>query len=255
MKKFFTLAAIVLFMMTSCSSDDQTNNIDNTDNNNPGDGTLLVKTIDVFDGETVTANYSYDNNRLKLIDATDGSKTSYFYENDNLSKIEITYGTKLVLRWTFTYNNANRLTEFIRYSYEDMQGNKKTFSYNDNGTVSYNSYFGNHNTQETLNETALITLTNGNISRYERIIDGQTEPYSVINYHYDNNSDPLKDKISNEVMAIAFKDGVVNNLVKQTGPTGSEYLTVTYTYNDNGLPATSVEKESIYTRRTQYFYQ
>ncbi|MCO6148263.1 hypothetical protein [Flavobacterium sp. NRK1] len=249
MKKIFAIAAIALFM-ASCSDDDSTSN--NTENT-----VLLKKTIETSSEGTLTSTFTYSGTKLTKITRNDGSYDEYIYEGDLVTSIKYHEGGEIIQEDIFTYNSDNKLATFTTLSFDEEIGDKNEYIYNSNGTITVNGYYGDLDSQTYEGGTGTITITNGNIIKYES--DGE-----VFQYTYDSKNFPLKNITSYDSMTLSYPEagGGLNNTVTYTanfGGSDDESSVFSYTYNAAGYPLTSTEvlnsfgdEEQI---NIQYFYE
>lgn len=244
------MAALALFMMTSCSDDDSASN---NNGNNTGVA-LLKKTVTESPEGTLTTNYTYDGTKLVKITATDGSTSEFFYTGDLLMRA-VHHGPDLDQEDFYTYDNQGRLSTFLYLSYDVEWGNKNEYTYNQNGTITVKEYIGDLASQTQLNSTGTVTLQNDNITQYD------TANGKYI-YTFDSKNSPSKNVTGDKAMALAFVDGGVNNQLYYAlsfNGAAQESSVYTYTYNSDNYPTTSIEvltyEDEEETTTTQYFYE
>jgi len=250
MKKLFTMAAIALFTMTSCSDDDAAPT--NPDTPNPVT-TLLKKTIETYeDGSTITRNYTYNGNKLvSMID--DEVSTIFTYQGDLMTKIEYFEGTTLFQTNVLAYDPNNKLKTHTMYLHTQNSSERSEYIYNSNGTITVERFHGTLTEQTIQSNSYTVTMNNNNVMKVDTGTATKTfaytttiEPHSVIT--------------SYNSWTLAFLDGGVNNVdsLYYASSTGNviEDTSYTYTYNANGTPATSVEtdEETGEEITTQLFY-
>lgn len=245
MKKLLYLLSAVALIFTSCSSDESSSR-----STTP---ILLTKIIDTYeDNSTYTTDYVYSG--TKLVSATDSddeyqlftytgnliTKIEYFLSDDTLDQVD-----------TYTYDSSDRLISFVRVFPTDTDwGDKETYTYNTNGTISVNYYSGDYNSQTTLDQTGVITFLNGEISQIATS-DGNTDDYT-----YDNKNNPLKNVLGYDKIYFtdALTDGIIHNVVTMTSSsTGGSYVN-TNTYNTNDFLLTSESVSSVETISSEFFY-
>ncbi len=228
MKKFLTMAAIAMFMMTSCSDDDS------NDNGNPPTNTiLLTKTIETDElGNQYVSNYFYEGTKMVKITHNDGTEDNFTYSGDNLTTIEYSEDGELIQKDQFTYNSSGQLTTFVMLDYELEWGDKTVFTYNNDGTVSIADYIGDLTSQETLSTNGVFTVQNNNITSVQR-------GNETITYSFDEKHDPFSNVTSFMSVIYAYQEGGINNVTSYTE--SEENSTTTYTYNSAGFPTNSVE--------------
>lgn len=243
MKKVFTLAAIALFTMVSCSDDDS------NPTNNPGNNTnpvLVTQMTIIEDGDSpYTANYTYDGNKIIKATYNDGTYEDYFYNSDNkVTNIKLYDSGVVTEESNFTYNTSGQLSSEV--SLEGNVGYKTEYTYNSDGTISYEDYEGNLESQDILLGSGTLTVTNGNITQ-DVIVGGEiTETWT---YTYDNKNNPFKN-VASAMELLLYNGGseiggVVNNSTSLTVNYSqfeeNEVYTTTYTYNGQDYPTQSVE--------------
>lgn len=251
MKKIFSLAAIALFMLTSCSSDDDSSPVDN-----PGSGAILLKKTIAADqdGNELTTDYAYDGNKLTNVTDSEGFKMNLFYENDLLVKIEYFENNILNQRDVYTYDANNRLATVIMMDLDEDWASKMLFTHNSNGTVSIEDYTGDLLEQTTLYGNGMVTYNNSNIVDYTVTTTGGSEVNRV--YTFDSKNNPLKNIVSFDTFNLAYQEGGSNNTLSYTNEAYDEASTTEYTYNSDNYPTTSVETDNNGTiTTTQYFYE
>ena len=252
MKKFLTLGALALFLMTSCSSDDSSDSVDNGSTS-----VLLKKTIATDeDGYEYTTNYNYDGNKLTSVTDSEGSKMNLFYENDLLVKIEYSENNVVNQRDLLTYDSNNKLATFNILDLDEDWAQKTLFTHNSNGTVSTVEYTGDLTEQTSLYGNGVITYNNGNIIDYT--LTRPSESVESWTYTFDDKNSPLKNIASFDSFNLGYQEGGINNITAYInvmyGQTDS--YNTTYTYNNDNYPLTSVENDGDgYTTTTQYFYE
>lgn len=248
MRKLLALAAVALFMITSCSDDDTTTT--------PIDNTLLQKMITTSeDGMVTTSNYNYDGNRIISMITSDGNSTIYTYTGNLITNVKTIQNNNITVETIIEYNSSNqKISEIILISGPDLgvaQGTKETYTYNQNGTITFNAYSGDLASQTTFEGTGTITF-NENIIQHEGM-DQETYKHVL-----DTKNNPMKNILGyNEYMKPHF-DGNQNFVTAYTTPLRSVFI-FTYTYNLNNYPVTSIEKvyqlNKYVTFQKQYFYE
>ena len=250
MKKIFTLGALALFLMTSCSSDDSSAPVDNGSTS-----VLLKKTISTDeDGYEYTTNYTYDGNKLTSVTDSENSTMNLFYENDLLVKIEYFEDGTITQRDLFTYNSNNELATYNMLDLDEDWAYKTLFTHNSNGTVSTIEYNGDLTEQTNLSGNGIVTYTNNNITNYTTTSPGGYEVSWT--YTFDDKNSPLKNITSFDAFNLAYQEGGHNNILSTINEAYNEASSTTYTYNNDNYPLTSIEIEDDgYTTSTQYFYE
>ena len=111
MKKLFYLFSAIALTLTSCSSEDDSNN---------ASGTLLTKIIETYDDGTVeTIRFEYNGNKItrQYSDLDDRDETIYTYTGDLITKEEYFFDDgidsfeEVII---YEYDSNNRLIKSIR---------------------------------------------------------------------------------------------------------------------------------------------
>lgn len=246
MKKLFALVSAFALVFTSCSNDED-------DNSNNIPDVLVTKIIETYDdNSTYTTEYVYSGTKLVSSTGSDGEYELFTYTGNLITKIEYFLSDDTLDELeTYTYDSSDRLISFVRvFPTNTDWGNKETYTYNTNGTISVNYYSGDYNSQTNLDQTGVITFLNGEISQIATS-DGNTDDYT-----YDNKNNPFKNVLGyNKIyFTDALTDGVVNNVVTMTSSlTGGSYVN-TNTYNSNDFILTSESVSSVETISSEFFY-
>lgn len=240
MKKIFTLAAVALFMMTSCSDDDN-------GSTNPAAGTILpTKIVENYgDGETFVSNYYYDGTKVIKITHNDGTEEQFTYTADRLSMIKYYEDGELVEEDTFTYNSNGQLTTYLSIDLDYDWGYKTLYTYNADGTIGTAEYYGDAAAQDELNYNGVITFQNNNLTT----VTGGGE---TITYTFDTKHDPFINATSYADIILGYQEGGVNNVLSYNA--SDENSTTVYEYNSSDYPTHSVETFGDGTVYTTDFY-
>lgn len=251
MKKFLTLV-IALTLLTACSGDD-----------NPGTTTspqeanvLLKKVIETKeDGNTTTYNYTYDGNKIVSIIGSNNTSKVFYYTGNLITKVK-NIETFMTVETFIEYDSNNRVKTQKDFSsipdgsYEEWQVAVST--YNTDGTITKNVYFGKTETDLEFNNSHTIIF---NYEKNTLVYDMEEE--SDHNYVFDNKNNPMK----NILGYFEYKGPFIatqNLLLNFTGATNE--IIGNYTYNVNNYPVTSTEKFRLQTGeyktyQKQYFYE
>lgn len=246
MKKFFLMAFIAVATITGCSDDDS------SATNNPSDTILVKKTIESKAGQPdLISNYTYDGNRLMLIESSDNTKINFIYTDGKLTSIEYRVDGELEQRNLYTYDSQGRLAQLVELLFMDgdNSADRTTFTYNTNGTVNTKLYSGDHTSQNELVEEGVVTITNGNITHY------QGSMQSTFTDTYDDKNAPEKNIFAVDILNLGWIEGGMNNITQHTGSGTGDGYTKTYTYNANNYPVTSSENQGGMITNMQYFYE
>jgi hypothetical protein len=239
MKKIFTLAAIALFTITSCSdndSDSTTNPDDNTG------GPLVTSMVETVDGENNVYTYTYDGNKITKIQDQQGFVCNYTFTNGLLAKEENYYDGELSEYIIYSYNADSKLSQTISAElYDtDWDATKTLYAYNSNGTVSTTVYSGDQTTQATLKGSGMVTYANGNITQYAFLATGSTVPV-VKTMTYNDKNDPFKNVFANDVISLAYLEGGSNSMLSINDPDSGFTATYSFLYNAGNYPTTETE--------------
>lgn len=245
MKKLLYLFSAIALVLTSCSSDESSSS-----STTP---ILLTKIIDTYeDDSTYTTEYEYSGNKIIRSYDSEGEYVLFTYTGNLITKLEFFLSDDTLEQVeTYSYDSSDRLISFVRVQPTDTDwGQKETYTYNTNGTISVNYYSGDYNSQTTLDQTGVITFLNGEISQIATS-DGNTDDYT-----YDNKNNPLKNVLGLDKIYFtdALTDGVINNVVTMTSSSiGGSYVN-TNTYNTNDFLLTSESVSSVETISSEFFY-
>lgn len=229
------MAAVAMtLMMASCSGDDS----ESTENPS-GNGPLLTKMVETYDGETYTINFHYNGNKLSHYIAGDGFETEFTYSGDKITKIEGFDNGDLVNENIYEYHSNGKLAKHIEIDYYDgdAHGTKTLFTHNDNGTISVQFFTGDDTAQTTESGTATVNIVNGNIESVAVVSEDGDEWERT--YTYDNKHNPFRNVTSVETLVLSDLEGGINNILSENDTEWGDEMTSTYTYNSEGYPVTS----------------
>lgn len=172
MKKFLCLfSALSIVLMSSCSSDD-------TSNEGGSDALLPKKIVEtsVENGISGTLDYTftYDGNKLKQVSLSDASKYVYTYTGDLITKVEKFYSSELQSTDVYAYEGGKLISKITTQAFGSAPQEKLTLVYNANGTVNANQSQIINKQEIKYDSTTLITFANGNVISSE-YIDGVKE--------------------------------------------------------------------------------
>lgn len=233
MKKIIGLLSFAFLVLFSCSSDnDESSNLSNP---------ILVKEIEVtYEGKTFIQKNTYDGNKIKNTTSQTGLIVNYTYTGDVITKkedIDVQKGVSSVSEYTYkdgkviSVLNSVILDYYLKPVYESL----RKYTYNEDGTVSYQLYKVNSVTgaQEEKDELAgKLTLKNGNIVR-----DDFSNRTTFI-YEYDNKNNAYKNILGYNLLLESDKGP--NNLVKSFtiyNDKASDPDINLYEYNSEGYPS------------------
>lgn len=232
MKKIVSLLSFTFLVLSSCSSDnDESSNLSNP---------ILVKEIEVtYEGKTFIQKNTYDGNKIKNTTSQTGLIVNYTYTGDVITKkedIDVQKGVSSVSEYTYkdgkviSVLNSVILDYYLKPVYESL----RKYTYNEDGTVSYQVYKVNSVTgaeEEKDDISGKLTLKNGNIVR-----DDFTNVTFI--FEYDNKNNVYKNILGyNLLMEV---DSGLNNLVKSfsiyNGKASDPNVNL-YEYNSEGYPS------------------
>lgn len=248
MKKILCLFGALSLLLTSCSSNDD------SDNNTDADTVLLKKTITTdSEGDAVTSIYTYDGNKIvSIIDDSGDVNQYYTYTGNLITKLEYRFPDGSIDQVnTYTYNAEGKLVTFVRVKPESNYGHKEEYIYNADGTVTAKSYGGDNESQTDAGTVITIKFVNGEVTE----IISPDASWEEHVYTYDTKNNPMKNVIGMD--KIAFTDGEGNGVKFNILTDTSEdelWTNSTFTYNDNGYPTKEVDTGTDSLGNTEFFY-
>ena len=255
MKKLLYLFSAIALTLTSCSSEDDSNN---------SSGTLLTKIIETYDDGTVeTTDFEYNGNKIVSVssDLDLRDETIYTYTGDLITKEEYFFDDGIdsfeeVI--DYEYDSNNRLIKSIRTDeYWDVETDN--FTYNSNGTVSFTT---------TANSTTIasgIIFFNGNQPYKKEITENPGTAFEVSwveESTFDLKVSPFANVTGFYKIIIGTPSytrgypGIAGNSLDFSIDNSLEESS-TYTYNGNNMPATETYidfNNSDNNSTSQYFY-
>ncbi len=245
MKKLVCLFAFSALLLTSCSSGSDSSTTTESD-------VLVTKTVENYalDGSTVTTNYTYNGKKLvKSIDS-DGYHEDYTYTGDLITKIETIDDSNATLmqEQTFTYNASGKLVTYIIKDFDSGDGDRETYVYNSDGTVSITTYTGDTTTQTVPLSTGTVHFTGGIVTEVDLDVTDVASYTSTRTYTYDTKNSPFKNVIGMDKLSFigGESNDVVHNVLTDhyTSTLSSDVDTITtYTYNSMNFPTSDSEIE------------
>jgi hypothetical protein len=247
MKKLLYLFCASLLVMTSCSSDDDSNSVD------PVNLTLVKKTVSTgMDGDR-TSLITYNGNKIVSIVTNNVYKTNFTYTGDVITKIESLDEKNVVDDVTeYTYVNG-KVVSFIEKDVEATYNSKTKYTYNTDGTISYEKFNINKitGTEVAAGNSGKYTFKDGNLIK---IVDSRS---SVV-YEYDTKNNPYKNVLGFNQLLDNEELGSINNSVKRTSVSGSDTYVykITFVYDGNNFPTEekSFDSTGKLENTIQYFY-
>ncbi|MHA3788194.1 hypothetical protein ACX0HA_08295 [Flavobacterium hauense] len=249
MKNLF-ITALTLLFLTACHNDDDAAKTS---------GLLPKSGSDIFeDGETILADFEFDGKKLKRITWNDDSYETYEYENGKIKYANQYIEGDLVIKKTFEYD-GDKLLRVTADDLDVLEREVVKYTYNNNNTVSIEEYGQDLEEEGEIPElyaTGVITLTNGNITKFVRTYaaNNATETYT---YTFDDKKGPYTNVEGFDIMKLSECEGGVNNYTGFTVASEDTNFTTTYTntYNTEGYITKAVGNTSgsITTSTYDYF--
>jgi len=251
MKKLLFTLAIGLATLTSCESD----LVSAPPSDSNGGGVLLKKEILTYgSGGELTANYTYEGNRLMKIEDSDGEVVVYTYTDDLLTRMDVSGGAYTEYS-IFEYNSDNKINKEVT-SYTGGATQTNSFSYDENGTVTKTEDVGSG-----AEVVHVYTFSNGNL-----VTKASTSPSGAYSYTYiyDGKNNAGNNIYQANTFALLGYFSTPNNQLSCTQTSGADMGTsddiTTYTYNTANYPLTSI---NVYasgqpfeeTTTAEYFYE
>lgn len=227
MKKIFYLLSIFVSLLTSCSSE--------SDSNNP----LTQGKLKKITSSNYSINYYYDaNGRLISYNEALGSNitTKHTFTRDSNGKII-----------SYAYNNIQNSPITITTNYTRDSNNKVVSSVtkyagasNPDETRTY-VYIGNLTTQINISDGSKDRYTfdsNGNLIKMENLAVNSNQWKTFATITYDNMKNPIAYEDINPMYNIFMCN---NNIVSNTNDFGFQSTTA-YVYNNNYLPVSATSQ-------------
>lgn len=225
MKKLIYLFCAFTFLF-SCSSDD-------SNENQP----ILVTQITT---NNIVSNLTYNGTKLISIVSESGNTQEFTYTGDLISKIKYyVLGSSNFTESSFEYNSDGKINMGITlFQGNDPYGVKSVYTYNSDGTISYNFYLGNLVSQtELISSSKLFIGTNDEIVKVEEY-DNDGDIFERYEYTYDTKNNPIKNITGFNKLPFN-RDGKYFNVLNciTMGGFSSENLTNQFQYNSNNYPS------------------
>lgn len=252
MKKLLYLFSAFALVLTSCSSNNESEQILQA---TPILITQMTATV-VNNGNTEsnTATFTYDG--TKILSQNYGNYyINYSYTGNLITKIEYFLNDVVISKELYTYNSLEKLVNYQRTEYDNVNGNygvNVDYVYNSNGTVSY--------TRNTGNLPNLIPSSTGiiNFNNEGLVISIETSTGYTYSYTYDTKNNPVKNVLGFD--KLIFSDDDVSSLTKnlvsevQTNSFGIFTTNFNHTYNSNDYPIQTIEVDGSETVTREYIY-
>jgi hypothetical protein len=247
MKK--TILLLITLACISCSKSDS--------ESNDSSSILLKKTV--HSTGNFTTEYIYDGNKLLRINTSAGVYVFHTYSGNLIMKAGQYYNNdQRITETIYTYNIDNKIISTKTTDYQSATGVFTTlYSYNADGTISYEEYSGDATNQNTLIRTGKIWRNNeGEISKIETYQNG------VLVFRKENTYDDKNASFKNIIgfdKLLLSDSGNKRNIVTSKTYDANGVLTTGYsnqiTYNSNDYPSgmtTTLNTGS--TSTVQYYY-
>jgi YD repeat-containing protein len=254
-KKLLYCLSVFLLILNSCS----TENYDSSEN------TILPKTLITLYPDNPERNFVtkiiYEGNKIVSISNKSG-RTDYTYDGDHILseiKYNLTDGQKV--KYT-KYGYTNDSLKTVTTSLNEKE-TKYVYIYNDDGTISKETYDLDSNTGKESKKTEqdILTFVNGNVVKSESNWGGSgTDVLTTSRYEYDTNNNAFKNITGLNLLLDQANFGTeisfssANNLKRHIvfssqGPSSNIEFepyanTMKYEYNKRGYP----------TKKTTYDY-
>lgn len=201
--------------------------------------------------EDVICNYNIDgSNKNYLI------KVVFTYSGNLIIKAESYLSDKLFGTTIYSYENEKIKQQVLTLAKDNLDFNSKiVYTYNDDGTVSYNKYMNDG--KKAVMEKVVLTILNGNIIK--KVLTRDTGSLIICDYKYDIKNNVFKNVLGINLIALGdlsigadplmlhndfgISEFGTNNIIEKT--TTVKYLDETISvkkevfdleYNNNGFP-------------------
>ena len=252
MKKLLYLFTASLLVMTSCSSDDDSNSVD------PVTSALVKKTVSTgMDGDR-TSLITYNGNKIVSIVINNVYKTNFTYTGDVITKVE-SLDEKNVVDYVAEYTYANgKVVSFTEKEAGEPYTSKTNYTYNSDGTVSFSEISINATTGAVEDDgTGKYTFKDGNLIKMVNSYVNGSES-SVTTYEYDTKKNPYNNILGYNLLLDNEESGSINNSVKRTSVSvsGTYVYATTFLYDGNNFPTEekSFDSTGKLENTIQYFY-
>lgn len=245
---------LVLASLVSCSTDKEEDLI----LGGAGSGLLAQVVINYPNNETYTKQYTYVNqNQLDEIIDSNGNRESYEYENGLVSKITYRFQDPRFLdERVFTYDGEGRITEELFLYNFNAVGTKTFFTYETDGSVSFETFSGSLTEQSQPTAQGVYSLApDGKIlAKTETNLISGIE--SRFEYGYDTNKGAYTN-IADGSKDFLFVLGAKNNITRfsmNVGGTEVYRATSSFDYNSADLPEAERKTDTAGTANISYTY-
>lgn len=248
MKKLFTLVSVLILVLSSCSSEDNSTPI------------LISKLITTYDdGSSLTIDYSYSSNKLLEETWSSGGIRKYFYENDLIIKIETKTDNVLTKELFYEYDSNNKVSIRKEYYYTASPFAFKTvFNYFSNNTAHYEVYRGDFIEQNELvyQGDYLFNSSGQLISSTSETPSGELINTNLISY--DTNNSPFKNIVGFEKLYFNGFSPIGNKIESKEYASNNALMSSAirqYQYNSDSYPSSCImEFDTGEITTYEYFY-
>lgn len=251
MKKVLFFLSLSAILLTSCGGGEDLTPFDP----NSSQSAIVKKIIETDDssGSTIT-NFTYDGNKIVNFVDSDGTSGVFTYVGDNLTRIDYFDGPDLTDSDIFTYNAAGKIIVHLALIHANDYAEREDFTYNSDGTVTYNAFWGTVLEQTNVEGQGKLFFTDGQVSKKETYFDNLV--LSSETYVYDSKNNPWKNVIGLNEAYVFLGDvtGIKSNLLTASGT--NDPHAIEYIYNPANFPESSIDISAVSGQvSTQYFYE
>ncbi|MBK8600325.1 MAG: hypothetical protein IPN80_06970 [Flavobacterium sp.] len=218
----------------------------------PGSTNFLVKKSIKTDANNVISSteYYYSGNKLNYTLDSDGTRTNYLYNENLLAQVNVFSGGTLKEKLTYEYDSSARLVKFVKVNIITRLGEKTSFTFNSDGTISYQNYSGTNLAQEELGTSGTISSS----SCIENTVNPDTSELQVLSseFSFDTKNNPFKNVIGIDKVHFAIGDlplNFIGNITEQTKQIDdaepSVFETRTYLYNILNYPTKVIHSNGL----------
>lgn len=224
MNKITYLICILLMILTSCSSED--NSSQNAETGRVPKKQKIISRLD----NTVPIDFVFDGNKIVSSTHSGYYVIKYTYTGDLITKKE---SSDLTSEYSYT---DGKLTTYLRKLPGQDYYDRYSYTYESNDVVSFvvTRVTISTGAEEVISAKNIYTLKDGNIVKYEN-------KSSVTTYKYDNKNSPMRNvlgfnKIFEEQPQVSSS---VNNVTSYSVTLSNNFSytnEITYTYDDHDFP-------------------
>ena len=198
-----------------------------------------------------------------ITDGTDKLSYSYIYTGELITECIISNEKNEVFKILYKYNDNKKLIEASELRPLDDLALKRTYTYNNDGTISATVYQGDLAKQTKIVHTYLITLDQEGEVAKSVIYNSLEDIYVTNTYTYDTKNNPFKNITGYGALNIdgGISGNLSRNILSQTiirADKSKIEVFYSYEYNSNGFPTKKSAKidvdgvKSDFTKITSY---